>query len=51
MEDGISVQSKPTYQLSSRYDLGSTELSLTFCAEISVPLDLRRGSQGTSGVA
>ena len=51
MEDGISVQSKPRNQLSSRDDLGSTELSLTFCAEISIPLDLVRVSQGISGVA
>ena len=48
---GIPLQSKPGNQLSSRDDLGYTELSSSCCAEIGVPLDLRRVSQGISGVA
>ena len=48
---GIPLQSKPGNLLSSRDDLGCTELSLSCCAEIGVPLDLRWVSQGTSGVA
>ena len=49
-EDDIPVQSKPGNQLSSRDNLGSTELSLSCCAEIDVPLDLRRVSQGITKV-
>ena len=48
---GIPLQSKPGNQLSSRDDLGCTELSSICRAEISVPLDLRWVSQGISGVA
>ena len=48
---GLPLQSKPGNQLSSRDDLGCTELSTSCCAEISLPLDLRRVSQGISGVA
>ena len=43
---GIPLQSKPGNQLSSREDLGCTELYLSCCAETGVPLDLRQGSQG-----
>ena len=31
--------------------MGCMELSLSSCAEIGVPIDLRRASQGISGVA
>ena len=48
---GIHLQSKPGNQLSSRDDLGCTEHSSSCCAEIGVPLDLRRLSQGISVVA
>ena len=48
---GIPLQSKPGNQLSSRDDLGCTVLSSNCSAEIGVPLDLRRVSQGISGVA
>ena len=37
--------------ISSRYDMASMEHSLSSCAEIGVPLDLRRVSQGISVVA
>ena len=45
------LQSKAGNQLSSQDDMGCTELSSSCCAEIGVPLDLRRVSQGISGVA
>ena len=48
---GVPLQSKPGSQLSSRDDLGCTDLSSSCCAEIGVPLDLKRVSQGFSGVA
>ena len=48
---GIPLQSKRWNQLSSQDDLGCTELSSSCCAEIGVPLALRRVSQGISGVA
>ena len=48
---GLPLQSKQGNQLSSRVDMGGTELSSNCCAEIHVPLDLRRVSQGISGVA
>ena len=48
---GIPLQSKPENQLSIWDDLWCTELSSSCCAEIGVPLDLRRVSQGISGVA
>ena len=38
-------------QLSSRDDMGCMELSSSSCAEVDVPIDLRRVSQGISGVA
>ena len=47
----IPLHSKPENPLSSGDDLGCTELSLSCCAEIGVPLDLRRVSQSISGVA
>ena len=47
----IPPQSKPGNQLSSRFDLWCMELSSSFCAEIGVPLDLRRVSQENSGIA
>ena len=47
---GIPLQSKPGNQLSSRDNLGYIELSSIFCAEICVLVDLRRVSQGISGV-
>ena len=47
----IPLDLKPGNQLSSRDDMGSMELSYSCCAEIVVPLDLRRLSQGISGVA
>ena len=47
---GLRLQSKPGNQLSSRDHMGCTELSSTCCAELGVPLDLGRHSQGISGV-
>ena len=38
-------------QLSSRDDMWCMELSSISCAEIGVPIDLRRVSQGISNVA
>ena len=48
---GIPLQSRPGNQLSSRDDLGYTELSSSCCAEIGVPIDLRGVSQGISGAS
>ena len=48
---GIPLESKPGDQLSSRDDLGYTELTSSCCAELDVPTDLRRCSRGISGVA
>ena len=48
---GTHLQSKSGNQLSSRDDMGFMELSSSYCAELGVPLDLGRGSQGVSGVA
>ena len=48
---GLPLQYNRVYQLSSRDDMGCMELSLSSCAEIGVPIDLRRVSQGISGVA
>ena len=48
---GLPVQSKTGNQLSSRDDMGCTEFSSSCSAEIDVPLDLRRVSQGISGVS
>ena len=36
---GIPLESKPGNQLSSRDELGYTELSSSCCAELGVPLD------------
>ena len=47
----LPLQSKPGNQISSRDDTGCKELSSSCCTEIGVPLDLRRVSQGISGVA
>ena len=47
----ISLQRKPGNQLSSLDYLGCTKLSSSCCDETGVPLDLRRVSQGISGVA
>ena len=47
---GIPLQSKLKNQLSSRDDLGCTEVSSGCCAVIGVPLDLRWVSQAISGV-
>ena len=41
---GIPLESKLGNKLSSRVDLGYTELSSSFCAEVGVPLDLGRCS-------
>ena len=48
---GLPFQSKPGNQLSSRDNMQCTDLSSSCCAEIGVPLDMRRMSQGISGVA
>ena len=48
---GLSLQSKEGNQFSSLDDIGCTELSSSCCAEIGVPLDLIRVSQGISEVA
>ena len=42
---------EPGNQLSSRDDIGCMELSLNSCAEIRVPIVLRRVSQGISAAA
>ena len=47
----IPLELKPGNQLSTRDDLGHTELSLSCRAELGVPLDVGRCSQGLSGVA
>ena len=48
---GLPLQKNPGNQLSSRDNMGCMELSSSSCAEIGVPIDLRRVSQGISGVA
>ena len=48
---GSPLQSKPGNQLSSWDDMGCMELSSSSCAEIGVTIDLRRVSQGISGLA
>ena len=48
---GIPLSSKPGNQLAYRDDMGGTELSLSCCAEIDVPPDLRWVSQGISVIA
>ena len=48
---GIPFESKPGNQLSSRNNLGYTELSSCCCAELGVPLNLGRCSRGISAVA
>ena len=48
---GIPLQLNPGNQLSSQDNMGCTDLSSGCCAEIDVPLDLRRVSHGISGVA
>ena len=42
---GLPVQKNPGTQLSSSDDMGCMELSSCSCAEIGVPIDLRRVSQ------
>ena len=51
LESWLALQSKPGSQLSSRDDMGYTELSSSCSAGIGVPLDLRPVSLGISGVA
>ena len=48
---GLPLQQNPGNEHSSRDDMGCMELSSTSCAEIGVPIDLRRVSQGISGFA
>ena len=48
---GLPLQLKTGNQLSSRDNMVSSELSSSYCTEIYVPLDLRRVSQGISGVS
>ena len=48
---GIPLLSKPGNQLSSRDDMGCTELSSSYSAELGVPLEFGWWSQGISGVA
>ena len=48
---GLPVQKNPGTQLTSPEDMGCMELSLSSFAEIGVPIDLRRVSQGISVVA
>ena len=48
---GIPLQLKPGNQLSYQDDLRCMEVSSSCSAEIGVPQDLRRVSQGISGVA
>ena len=47
---GLPVQKNPRTQLTSPEDMRYMELSLSSCAEIGVPIDLRRVSQGISVV-
>ena len=51
MESCLTVQSKPGKQLSYRDDMQCTDLFSSCCAEIGMPLDLKRVSQGISAVA
>ena len=46
----VPLQLKPVSQLSALDDFGCTDVSSSCCAEIGVPLDLKRVSQGFSGV-
>ena len=48
---GLPLQQNPGNPLSSLDDMASMQLSSSSCAEIGVPLDLKRESQGISGVA
>ena len=48
---GLPLQHNPGNQLSSRDNMGCMELSSSSCAEIGVPIDLRRVSHGISGIA
>ena len=48
---GLLLQSKTGNQLSSRDDMACMELSSSCSTETDVPLDLRRMSQGISGVS
>ena len=48
---GLPLQRNPGNQLSSRDSMVCMKLSSSSCAEIGVPIDLRRVSQGISGVA
>ena len=50
-ESSLPLQQNPGNQISSRDDMGCMELSSSSCAAIGVPMDLRRVSQGISGVA
>ena len=47
----LQLHLKTGKQLSSWDDMGCTELSSSCCTEIDVPLELRRMSQGISGVS
>ena len=51
VESWLRLQSNPGNQLSPRDNLGYMDLSSSCCAEIGVPLELRRVSQGMSGGA
>ena len=48
---GIPLESKPRNQLSSRDDLGYTQLFSSCCAELNILLDLGQCSRGISGLA
>ena len=48
---GLLLKLKPGNHISPRDNMGCRELSSSCCAEIDVLLDLRRVSQGISGVA
>ena len=48
--DGLPLQSKTGYQLSSPDDMGCPDLSFCCFTEIDVPIDLRWVSQGISGL-
>ena len=48
---GLPVQWNPGTQLSSRDDMRCLELSSSSCAEIGIPIDLSRVSQGIPVVA
>ena len=50
-EGALPLSWNPGNQLSCRDEIGCMDLSSSSCAEIGFPIDMRRVSQGISGVA